>query len=167
MIEVFGNAPAEWLQTSFLLLKPVQNLVEKYFNFYENMENEKFIEDFLAMETWLNDNIPVAGETFRQFVKYCFQQNRLINGELEIGNRRVDLQNITCPVLNLMATNDHLVPCGQSRPFNDAVGSRDRKAIEFSAGHIGMAVGSRAHRELWPQACEWLNERSEKLNPIA
>ncbi len=161
LIEVYGNAPAQYLQASFLLLKPVQNLVEKYVNFYENMEDEKFLEDFFAMETWLNDNIPVAGETFRQFVKYCFQKNLLIQGKLELGGRRVDLKQITCPILNLIATNDHLVTPSQSHPFNNAVSSTDRKTIAFPAGHIGMAVGSRAHRELWPKVCEWLEERSE------
>lgn len=161
VIDVYGNMPAAWLQSSFLLLKPVQNLIEKYFTFYENMENEKFLEDFFAMETWLNDNIPVAGETFRQFVKDCFQRNLLIKGELELGGARVDLKEIRCPVLNLTAQHDHLVPCGQSLPFNDAVGSADRKAISFPAGHIGMAVGSRAHRELWPKVCDWLAERSD------
>lgn len=163
VIEVFGNAPAAWLQSSFLMLKPVSNLVEKYFSFYENMEDDKFLEDFFAMETWLNDNIPVAGEMFRQFVKYCFQRNQLIKGELRVGRKRVDLRDITCPVLNLTATADHLVPCGQSLPFNDAVGSRDRTAINFEAGHIGMAVGSRANRELWPRVCDWLAQRSERL----
>ncbi|HEV8692594.1 MAG TPA: class III poly(R)-hydroxyalkanoic acid synthase subunit PhaC [Lysobacter sp.] len=163
VVEVFGNMPATWLQGSFLMLKPVSNLIEKYFSFYENMEDEKFLEDFFAMETWLNDNIPVAGEMFRQFVKHCFQRNQLIKGELRVGRQRVDLRNITCPVLNLTATNDHLVPCGQSLPFNDAVGSQDRLAINFPAGHIGMAVGSRANRELWPRVCDGLAERSEKL----
>lgn len=163
MIEVYGNAPAHWLQASFLMLKPVQNLMEKYVSFYENMENEKWLEDFFAMETWLNDNIPVAGEVFREFVKYMFQQNRLIKGELEVGGERVDLKTIDCPVLNLIAQNDHLVPPNQSLSFNDVVRSKDRKLITFPAGHIGMAVGGRAHKELWPTVCDWLADRSEKL----
>jgi len=162
LIEVFGNAPPELLQNSFLLLKPISTLVEKYFTFYDNMEDEKFLEDFFAMETWLNDNIPVAGEMFRQFVKYCMQENRLIHGKLRVGEREVHLRDISCPILNLAASNDHLVPCGQSLPFNDAVGSPDRKSITFPAGHIGMAVGSKANRELWPKVCDWLAERSEK-----
>ena len=160
LIQVYGNAPAELLQGSFQMLKPVSNLVEKYFNFYENMGDEKFLEDFFAMETWLNDNIPVAGEMFRQFVKYCMQQNRLVQGKLRVGDKRVDLRKIVCPILNLTAEKDHLVPCGQSLPFNDAVGSRDRRSITFPAGHIGMAVGSKANRDLWPKAAEWLAERS-------
>jgi polyhydroxyalkanoate synthase len=163
LIDAYGNMPAEMLQSSFMLLKPISNLVEKYITFYENMEDEKFLEDFFAMETWLNDNIPVAGEMFRQFVKRCMQQNQLIRGELDVDGRPVDLRKITCPVLNLMAEHDHLVPCGQSRPFNDAVGSTDRSTIAFPAGHIGMAVGSRANRELWPKVCDWLADRSDRL----
>lgn len=163
IVDTFGNAPPELLQSSFMLLKPVNTFVEKYFTFYENVDNEKFLEDFFAMETWLNDNIPVAGEMFREFVKHCMQENRLIKGELVVGDRRVDLTDITCPLLNLVAEKDHLVPCGQSLPLNDAVGSKDRKSISFPAGHIGLAVGSRAGRELWPGVCDWLGERSAKL----
>lgn len=163
MIDAFGNAPPQWLQGSFAVLKPVSNLIEKWIGFYEKMTDEKFVEEFVAMETWGNDNIPVAGETFRQFVKDCFQKNLLIQGKMRIGKHAIDLKGITCPVLNLMASNDHLVPCGQSAPFNDAVGSSDRKSITFPAGHIGLSVGSKAHKELWPQACAWLAERSETV----
>ena len=159
-IDAFGNCPAEYLQSSFLLLKPMQNLIEKPLNFYENLDNDAFIEDFLTMETWLNDNIPVAGETFRQFVKLLYQQNLLTKGEMPLDGKIVDLKNITCPVMNLMAQFDDLVPCAQSQPFNDLVGSADRKSITLKAGHIGLAIGSRAQREMWPEVCEWLADRS-------
>lgn len=163
MMDVYGNAPAEWLQVSFQLLRPVANLVEKWVNLYENLDNEKFLEDFFAMETWLNDNIPVAGEIFRQFVKYCFQRNLLIQGKLTIGEERVDLRNVRCPVLNLVAQHDHLVLPGQSTPFNDVISSTDRKVVSFPVGHIGLAVSSKSHRDLWPSVVQWLGERSEPL----
>lgn len=163
VIEVYGNAPPQWLQGSFLMLKPVQNLLEKYVNFWENMDNEKWLEDFFAMETWLNDNIPVAGEVFREFVKHMFQQNQLIKGQLLVSGERVDLKRITQPILNLIAENDHLVPPNQSLTFNNAVSSTDRKTISFPAGHIGMAVGGKAHRDLWPKVCDWLAERSDPV----
>jgi polyhydroxyalkanoate synthase len=160
-VEAFGNCPPEFLQGSFLMLKPVQNLIEKPINFFERVDDEDFVDDFMAMETWLNDNIPVAGEVYREFVKYLYQQNRLVKGTMPVGRHIINLRNITCPVLNLMATKDDLVPCGQSLPFNDMVGSVDRRTMQFDAGHIGLAVGSRAQRDLWPQAAEWLAARSE------
>ena len=87
------------------------------------------------------------GEVFRQFVKYMFQKNMLIQGKLEVGGERVDLKKIACPILNLTAQHDHLVPPNQSLPFNDAVSSTDRKSINFPVGHIGLAVSSKSHRD--------------------
>ncbi len=163
LIDVHGNAPADLLQGSFEMLKPVANYVEKYLNFYEKMEDQQFLEDFFAMEAWLNDNIPVAGEMFRQFVTYCMQENRLMKGELRIGDRLVDLKQITCPILNITAEKDHLVPSALSQPLNDVVSSTDCKWLNFPAGHIGLAVGSRAHRELWPEAATWFADRSDTI----
>ncbi len=159
-VEAFGNAPAEFLQATFQLLKPVQNMIEKPINFYEKADDDKFVDDFLTMETWLNDNIAVPGGVFREFVKGLYQKNLLVKNSMPVGKHIVDLRKITCPVLNIMAKNDDLVPCAQSAPFNDLVGSRDRKAIVVPAGHIGLAVGSKAQKESWPEACGWLAERS-------
>ena len=39
--------PPEWLQASFLLLRPLQSTVEKWIRFYENMDDENYLEDFL------------------------------------------------------------------------------------------------------------------------
>jgi polyhydroxyalkanoate synthase len=161
-VEVYGNCPAEFLQGAFLMLKPMQNLIQKPMNFFENLEDDAFVDDFFAMETWLNDNIPIPGEVYRQFIKYLYHQNRLVKGTMPVGKHIVNLKNITCPVLNLMAAKDDLVPACQSLPFNDLVGSTDRKTVQFPAGHIGMAVGSKAQRELWPMAVQWLTERSDK-----
>jgi hypothetical protein len=38
---------------------------------------------------------------------------------MPVGKRIVDLRNICCPVLNIMAGKDDLVPSAQSAPFND------------------------------------------------
>jgi polyhydroxyalkanoate synthase len=145
------------------MLKPVANLVEKPLSLLERVDDDKFVDEFLTMETWLNDNIPIPGEVYREFVKYLYQQNLLTKGRLRVGRRRVDLKRITCPVLNIVASKDDLVPCAQSEPFNDLVGSKDRKIMKLPAGHIGLAVGSRAQRELWPAACDWLAHRSEAI----
>jgi polyhydroxyalkanoate synthase len=159
-VDAFGNCPAEFLQAMFLMLKPVDNFLAKPINLLERLTDEQFVDEYFTMETWLNDNIAVPGEVFRTFVKDLYQKNLLVKNQLRVGRRVVNLKQITCPVLNLMAANDDLVPCAQSETFNDLVGSADRKAMKAPAGHIGLAVGSKAHRELWPQACRWLAERS-------
>lgn len=159
-VDAYGNCPAEFLQASFLMLNPIGNFVQKPIGLLERLDNEKFVDEFMTMETWLNDNIAVPGEVYREFVKFLYQQNLLVKGEMPVGRHVVNLQNITCPILNLMASEDDLVPCAQSEPFNDLVGSADRSSIKHPAGHIGLAMGSRAQRDLWPKVVEWLGERS-------
>ena len=92
------------------MMKPVQNYYSKYITFFDKMDDDKFIENYFAMEKWTNDNIPVAGETFREFVKKLYQRNELIKGEYKLGDELVDLGKITCPLQILMASADHLVP---------------------------------------------------------
>ena len=161
-IDAFGNCPADFLQSTFLMLRPVGNLLEKQVNFLENLHDDKFLDDFLTTETWLNDNIPVPGEIFRQFVKYLYQKNLLTRNRMPVGKHIVNLQEIVCPVLNIMAGKDDLVPCSQGMPFTDLVGSKDRKTIVLEAsGHVGLAIGGRAQKEVWPVATEWLAKRTD------
>ena len=90
-VDAFGNCPASFLQSMFLMLKPVGNLIEKPLRLYERIDDEPFVDEYLTMETWLNDNIPLPGEVYRQFVKDFYQRNRLVRGELLIGGKPVKL----------------------------------------------------------------------------
>jgi len=159
-VDAHGNCPAWFLQACFLGTKPVQNVVEKNLAFLENLDEPRFLASFFAMERWINDNIPVAGETFREFVKKLYQANELVRGEFHLGEQRVDLGRIACPVLLLTATNDHLVPPPSTEGIRPRLGSRDVRSLTVDAGHVGLVVGGKAHAALWPAATSWLAERS-------
>ena len=164
LVDAFGNVPATFLQASFQMMKPVQNYYSKYITFFDKMDDDKFIENYFAMEKWTNDNIPVSGETFREFVKKLYQRNELIKGEYKLGNELVDLTKITCPLQILMASADHLVPPSQSEALKDKVGSKDIKCRTLSAGHIGLSVSSKAHKTFWPEVTQWLADRSGRVS---
>jgi polyhydroxyalkanoate synthase len=163
-IDAFGNCPGSFLQSSFQLMKPVQNFVEKYNGFVEKMDDTAFLENFFAMERWGNDNIPVAGETFREFVKKLYQQNQLTRGEFKLGDSPVKLQNITCPLLTLTAEHDHLVPPNSTLAIKHYVSSKYIHNMSINAGHIGLAVSSKAHSQLWPDAAMWIADHSTNRN---
>ncbi|WP_257300012.1 class III poly(R)-hydroxyalkanoic acid synthase subunit PhaC [Haloarchaeobius sp. FL176] len=157
--DTFGNVPAEFLDVGFALMDPVQNYVTKYVRFYENMEDEDFVENFARMEEWLGDGIDVAGETYNEFIRDIYQENKLMNNELYLGGEHVDIDNIQMPVLQIVAEYDHLIPPEASKPFNDVLATDDKTIMEFPTGHIGMSVSSRSHAELWPDVCDWFGER--------
>jgi polyhydroxyalkanoate synthase len=165
LIDAYGNCPAWFLQACFLAMNPVRNLLDKAIAFYEQMTDPRSMESHFALERWLNDNIPVAGETFREFVGKLYQRNELVRGELRLGGRRIDLARITCPVLLLTAKNDHLVAPESTEGIRPHLGSRDVTSMEIGAGHVGLVVGARAHRQFWPEAMRWTAERSTPISP--
>jgi poly[(R)-3-hydroxyalkanoate] polymerase subunit PhaC len=164
-VDAHGNCPASFLQACFLSLKPVENLLEKQLAFFEQVDDPDFVAGYQALERWLNDNIPVAGETFREFVKHLFQQNLLVRGQMKLAGRNVDLARIDCPLLLLTASKDHLVPPQSTERMRHHVGSRDVTVLAMDAGHVGLVVSGRAHRSFWPDAVRWLGERSQPRLP--
>ncbi|HVZ35168.1 MAG TPA: class III poly(R)-hydroxyalkanoic acid synthase subunit PhaC [Polyangiaceae bacterium] len=161
-VDTHGNCPAAFLQACFLFMRPVQNLIEKQLAFWDRIEDPRFIASYFAMEQWVNDNIPVAGETFREFVRRFYQRNELVRGEFCLGPRPVDLRRIRCPLLLLTAKNDHLVVPESTNGIRPHTRSRDVKATTIDAGHVGLVVSGKAQREFWPEATRWLAERSVK-----
>ena len=110
--------------------------------------------------TWGNDNIPVAGETFREFVKSLYQRNELVGGQFRLNGEPVMLDATTCPLLMLVAEHDDLVPPAATLSLKQHVTSTDVEAMSVKAGHIGLAVGSKSHRQLWPSVAMWIADRS-------
>jgi polyhydroxyalkanoate synthase len=166
-LEAHGNCPPWFLQACFQAIKPVQNVIQKSLSLFEGLEDPQFLANYFAMELWVNDNIPVAGEVFRTFVKELYQENRLVKGELRVGGERIDLRRVTCPLLLLMAKNDHLVPPPSTEGIRHHVGSRDVESLVIDAGHVGLVVGGKAHKSLWPGATRWLGERSTAVQAHA
>jgi polyhydroxyalkanoate synthase len=162
-IDAHGNCPAWFLQGCFLSMKPIQNVFEKSLALYEQMGEPHTLGSYFAMERWINDNIPVAGETFREFVKKLYQGDELLRGSFHLGDRRVDLGQITCPLLLLTAKNDHLVAPPSTEGIRRRVGSTDVESMIVDAGHVGLVVGGKAQRTVWPAATKWLAERSERV----
>jgi polyhydroxyalkanoate synthase len=159
-IDQYGNCPAWFLQGCFIAIKPVQNVLEKGIALYELLGETHALASYFAMERWINDNIPVAGETFREFVKKLYQEDQLAQGRFHLGARLIDLGRITCPVLLLTARNDHLVPPASTEGIRPRLGSTDVSSVTIDAGHVGLVVGGKAQGMLWPTATRWLAERS-------
>lgn len=155
-----GLVPGEFLNQGFDMLKPMMK-IQKQQSLTNSLDDKEKLLNFLRMEKWISESPDQAGECFRQFMKDLYQQNKLVKGELEIGNKRVNLKNLTAPLLNIFATEDHLVPPAATKPLNDLVGSTDKELYSFKGGHIGVFVGSRSQKELAPAVTEWLKKRDQ------
>jgi poly[(R)-3-hydroxyalkanoate] polymerase subunit PhaC len=161
IVDTYGNIPGDIMNMGFLLLNPARLMIDKYVGFIENMANKKFVENFVRMEKWIFDSPDVPGETFRQFVRDCYQKNLLIQSKMEVGGKRVDLKKITMPLLNYYGKYDHLVPPEACELLTSRVGSKDAENICLDTGHIGIYVSSKCQKEFTPRIARWLKERDE------
>ena len=160
-VDTLGNVPADLMNWCYLTLKPVRLNQQKYIGLVDILDDKGELENFLRMEKWIFDSPDQVGEAFRQFIKDFYQGNKLVKGGLRIGDGEVDLGNVTMPVLNIFAEQDHLVPPSASRVLSDFVGTKDYTQLAFKGGHIGIYVSGRAQREVPPAIHNWLAERAD------
>jgi polyhydroxyalkanoate synthase len=155
-----GLIPGDFLNQGFDMLKPMMK-VQKQQTLANSLDDEAKLTNFLRMEKWISESPAQTGECFRQFMKDLYQKNKLVKGELEVGGKKVNLKNLTSPLLNIYATEDHLVPPAATIPLNDVVGSKDKELYSFKGGHIGVFVGSKSQKELAPAVVAWLAKRDK------
>jgi polyhydroxyalkanoate synthase len=160
VVDAFGNVPASFIDTGNRMLKPVTNYVGTYVNLWERIMQDKSLDSWLAMSKWVNDGVPLPGEAFRQWIRDFYQQNKLVKGEVKLRGRQVDLSHITCPLLTIAGTKDHICPQPQAEAVMRLSSSRDKEFLLLEAGHVGLLTGSGAKKTLWPKVQAWLAPRS-------
>jgi polyhydroxyalkanoate synthase len=160
-VDTLGNVPADLMNWCYLTLKPVRLNQQKYVAMLDILDDKAELENFLRMEKWIFDSPDQAGEAFREFIRDFYQGNKLVEGGLEIGGQAINLKDITIPVLNVFAEQDHLVPPSASRPLGDYIGTKDYTQLAFPGGHIGIYVSGRAQRQVPPAIHEWLAKRTK------
>ncbi|MCG6879826.1 MAG: class III poly(R)-hydroxyalkanoic acid synthase subunit PhaC [Deltaproteobacteria bacterium] len=156
--EGMGNLPGDLANILYLLVVPVAT-VNKYVQFLDMVEDPKQVSTFLRMEKWIFDSPDMAGEAFREWIRDLLQQNLLIQNRLVLGGQRVDLHNITCPLLNVFGKNDYLAPPASAKPLSKAVGSKDVTTLGVDTGHVGIFVGSTSYKTIIPKIVGWIKER--------
>ncbi len=160
LIRSAGNLSGQLLAGLFLSLRPFRHLHQKYVELLGHLADARAVQQFVRLERWVFDSPDQAATAFAQFVRWFYQENRLIRGTLDLGGRTVELGRIHQPVLNIYATQDHIVPPSASMPLQRYIASRDYREYAVETGHIGMYVSQRARITVPATITAWLRERS-------
>jgi poly[(R)-3-hydroxyalkanoate] polymerase subunit PhaC len=161
VLSAFGNMPGEMIDYGAKALKPVENYIGNYLKLWDNIDNPRAVESWHAMNTWVTDNIPMAGAAYRQLIVDLYRNDRLMQGSLSIRGNIVDLKQLRANLLTVIAEGDHITPPCQSEAILSKVGSTDTEVYRIPGGHIGIMAGSRAHKQAWPHIDRWLAAHSQ------
>ncbi len=159
MVDAWGSLPGPIVGFAFLMMNPISNIGKYTTDLVRIIDDEEKLKGFLRMERWIADRPDHPGEVLREWLRDFYIHNRLVKNEVVLGGKRVDLGNITMPVLNIFAADDVIVPPPSSRGMAGRVGTSDYTEIEVPGGHIGTFVGSKAQNILAPRIVEWLKAR--------
>jgi polyhydroxyalkanoate synthase len=160
LVEAFGSAPGAMIGFAFLMMNPMGNLTKYTIDLVDVLDDDAKLLSFLRMERWIADRPDHPGEVLRQWFKDLYQDNKLIQNELVLGDRKVDLRNITMPVLNIYATGDTIIPVSCSKDVGAHFGTKDYTEVAVPGGHIGTFVGGKAQKILAPTLSKWFEKRS-------
>ncbi len=146
-----GNVPGAFLSTGFAALEPFSAGL-RWGSFAARLGrgevSDAAREHFCAMERWMAEDVDHPGRAYIEFLERFYQQNRLLE----------QLPALRAPLLTAVGRRDKLVPAAATEAALEATGSPDVARLRCDCGHIGLSVGSRAHRELWPRIVAWLED---------
>ncbi len=162
LVDTLGNIPAPLLCTTFQMLNPTSHLL-RLFQLLEQLDDPDYLRSYIAIQTWIFDQVDFPGEAFRKTIKDLYQGNKLLYNQLTICGRLVRLDNITCPVFTIASRQDETAPAESVTVLNERVSSQDKQLLMLEGPHVGMVAGRKAPLTLWPQLAAWLTNHNHPV----
>ncbi|USG61090.1 alpha/beta fold hydrolase [Sneathiella marina] len=149
----FGELPVDLLQTLFTSLDP--NLGLRKFSMFSKMDmTSERATEFVALEDWLNDGIPlvrnVAAECFRSW----YGDNAPKQGQWKIDGQVVSPAEVTLPALIAVPKTDKIVPRPSALGLAEML--PNATVVTPPSGHIGMITSRQAKAGLWQDLSHWI-----------
>jgi len=151
-----GELPVDVLQTLFAALDPLLAL-RKFSRFADLGDDDPRAREFVALEDWLNDGVPLALPVAEAVLAEWYGENAPARGSWRIAGRIVDPARCTMRSLVVVPAQDRIVPPGSARALGTALPLAETWTPAL--GHIGMVVSREAPRAVWVPLRDWLLDR--------
>ena len=159
LIDAQGSLPGAFMGSVFSMMTPMRTMTKYNLDLLDALDDKKKFLNFLRMEKWIADRPDHPGEAAKQWLKDLYQDNKLVQSTFVLGGRTVDLKRIACPVLNVFAQDDHIIPPATSQALKDKIGTDDYTELGLPGGHVGVFVGGKAQKLLGSGIADWLGAR--------
>ena len=153
LIDGLEQLPPDALQAMFAALDPLL-AARKFSAFADLPPASAAARNFVALEDWLNDAVPLTGPVARACLEDWYGANAPARGNWRVGDEPVRPERVTCPALNVVPARDRIVPPASAEALGEAL--PDVETWRPPLGHIGMMASPRAKRLLWRKLADWI-----------
>lgn len=155
-----GILPGELLLAGFITMQP-DNELDRQLQLLAHLHEPEHVERYRRFDAWFHHCQPIPGAFYLWIVEHLFQDNELIAGTLRVGDRVVDLAQITCPLYLLAGATDHITPPPQVFALADHAGTdpSEVSTSQTTGGHLGLFMGREALQGHWSPLFEQLAAR--------
>lgn len=153
IVEAIGALPVDVLQGMFASLDPFGGGL-KFRRFAHLNADSDAALDFVQLEDWLNDGVPLAGPVATECLFGWYGDNDTQHGKWQVAGRPVLPAEVTMPTACFVPERDHIVPPASAAPLASQLPKGELMSVP--AGHIGMVAGSRAESALYRPLAAWL-----------
>ena len=157
LADALGALPADALQAMFAGLDPLL-AARKFSAFAQLPPRSAAARNFVALEDWLNDAVPLTGPVARACLEDWYGANAPARAAWLVGGKAVRPERVPCPALNVVPARDRIVPPASAEALSAVL-----PAVETwrpPLGHIGMMASPRAKRLLWRRLADWIAAHS-------
>ena len=153
-----GLLKGNFMLEGFKGMHPKAQFYDKYVSLYEHIDDPDYVERTENFERWYEYTVDLPGRWYLQAVKELFKDNAFANGTFVGLGRTLSLKQITCPLYLLAGEDDDITPKEQVFDADQYVGTPQNLIVKELAtgGHIGLFMGSKSLKEVWPKICIWL-----------
>ena len=154
LMDGLGQLPPDALQAMFAALDPLL-AARKFSAFARLPPASAAARNFVALEDWLNDAVPLTGPVARACLEGWYGANAPARGSWRVGGEPMRPERVTCPALNVVPARDRIVPPASAEALSAAL--PDVETWRPPLGHIGMMASPRAKRLLWRKLADWIS----------
>lgn len=154
LVAQLGCLPVDALQSLFALQDPMA-VARKFVKFSVLNQRGVAATDFVAVEDWINDGVPLAAPVAQDCLDGWYLQNQPANDAWKIAGEAIVPADLALPCLGVVPAQDRIVP-----PESAMALCAELKSVELlkpRSGHIGMVVGQDAVEDLWRPLAGWLS----------
>jgi polyhydroxyalkanoate synthase subunit PhaC len=148
--------PAAEVKSWFEMLAPGSNSVMgRVSDLWDRLDDAPDrLREVRTMASWVDDVVPAPGRLLAEFYRKLGPgANGLLKRTVSVGDRLVDLQSLTMPVLSVSAEKDTIAPAAGVDAIRAIVPHAE--VLRLPGGHVGIVAG-RAAAALWKRTAEFL-----------